>query len=75
MYRDTELQWHAWSDDNLDSLYAFTYGETPNGTSAGGPATALVAGVEYEVQLDALCVDEACAPAVSSVYQTFTAEP
>lgn len=74
VYQGLELQWHAWTSDYGNSLYSFTYGETPIGTTAGGPASPLVDGVEYEVQLDAACVDDVtCEVSLSSVYQTFVA--
>jgi hypothetical protein len=75
VYQGQDLQWHAWSDDLRNSLTSLVYGQRPYGVSEGGPAIPLVAGVVYEVQVDALCFDEACAEAVSSVYQEFTAEP
>jgi hypothetical protein len=72
VYEGEALLWHAWASDNENSLLSYTYGQTPPGTLEGGPAVPLSVGGVYEVKFDALCVDDTCEPAVSSVYETFS---
>jgi hypothetical protein len=66
VYLGDQLQWHAWSSDDANSLTEVVYGATPAGVSEGGAAVPLVVGTDYQLQLDALC-DEG----VSSVFRTF----
>lgn len=73
VYRESELQWHAWSKDERNSLEGVQYGSFVPGLEFADDAIPLEAGVEYAVQLDALCSDDDGCYAVSSGLQAFTA--